>query len=160
MTIQCPAPGCGHRYEDRDRASLIAALGADTAAVEVNARQESTTRCPKCGQVIDFGLLMLDDDGLWRVSRFAGKAHDVTVMRPPGGGVSYDPPKAEPPTSAIALSPTELKIRDRALAVIEERAPSVAQSARRDAVDLALEVGVLDETEVAWARLWLERRRP
>jgi len=154
MTIEC---GCGHRYEDRDRASLIAALGADVAALEVNRRQESTTGCPKCGEVIELGLLMLDEDGVWRISRFAGQAHDVTVMRPPGGGVSYEHPRAEATGRAIALSSTELKIRDRALAVVEGRARGVAPDVQRDAVELALDAGVLDQAEVAAARSWAQR---
>lgn len=154
MTIKCR---CGHRYEDRDGASLIAAPGADIAALEVNRRQESTTTCPKCGRVIQLGLLVLDDDGVWRISRFAGQAHDVTVMRPPGGGVSYQPPEAEATDRAIALSPAQLKIHDRALAVIEGRARGVATGVQRDAVELALDAGVLDQGEVASARAWLQR---
>ncbi len=153
MTIEC---GCGHRYEDRDRASLVSALGADVAAMEVNRRQASTTRCPKCGQVIELGLLMLDDDDIWRVSRFAGKARDVTVMRPPGGGVSYRGPSAKASGKALALSPAELRVRDRALAVIEGRTRGVGPGVRREAVELALEAGVLDRAEVAAARRWLE----
>ena len=155
MTIECR---CGHRYEERDRASLIATLGADVAAVEINPRQESTSSCPKCGQLIELGLLMLDDDGVWRISRFAGQARDVTVMRPPGGGVSYQPPKADGTGRATTLPPGELRVRDRALAAIEGRARGVATGAQRDAVELALDAGVLDEAEVAAARAWLERR--
>jgi hypothetical protein len=94
MTIECPF--CAHRWEDRDRASLIGALGADTGAVELNTQQEATTQCPSCGEVVQFGLLMRGDDDVWRNSPFAGHADDVAVMRPPGGGVSYRPAPRDP----------------------------------------------------------------
>ena len=62
--------------------------------MEVNTQQESAATCPECGTLIQFGLLMPDDDDVWRVSRFAGRADDVTVVRPPGGGVAYGPGEA------------------------------------------------------------------
>jgi len=158
MTIECPAASCEHRYEDRDRASLIQALGADTAAVEINRRQGSTTACPRCGQTIQFGLLMLDDDGVWRVSSFAGQAEDVTVMRPPGGKVSYEAPERQATEDAIELSAGELKIRQRALAAIAGSSAGVAPAVQRDVVELALEAGVLHDAELPDARAWLERR--
>src|SRR3954469_7031183 len=124
MTIECPAPQCGRRFRDRDRASLLTALGAHGAAVELNRRQESTTRCPDCGEVIQFGLLMLDADGVWRTSRFAGHADDMTVMRPPGGGVSYARTPAARPDHPAGLQPEDPaglrpSVRERALAVLE-----------------------------------------
>lgn len=158
LSIECPAPGCGHRYEDRDRAPLIATVSSHV--VEVNRRQQSTTSCPKCGQVVELGLLMLDDDGLWRISRFAGHADDVTVMRPPGGKVSYGPPPEREATGkAIGLSSAELRIRSRALLVMEGRALNVALGVQRDALELALHEGVLDEGQAAEARAWLDRGR-
>ena len=158
MTIECPAGHCRHRYEDRNRSSLIGPVGADTAAVEVNRQQQSTTSCPECGQVIEFGLLMLDDDGVWRVSRFAGHADDVTVMRPPGGNVSYTAPRRQEHSAPPAgMSAAELKLRERALAVISGEA-AVTSGVQRDALEVALEVGVLDEQEAAAARAWLARR--
>jgi len=162
MTIECPASSCGHHFADRNRASLIAALGSQVDATEVNHEQQSTTRCPECGRAVEFGLLMLDDDGVWRVSRFAGHANDVTVIRPPGGGVSYGTGIAElpgepsqPPPGATWLSAGELKARDRALAVVEGRAPNVPLAARHDAVEVALEAGVLSGNEAAVAGAWL-----
>ena len=167
MTIECSAAGCGHQFADRNRASLITALGADTATVELNLHQQSTTSCPECGGTIELGLLMLDDDGVWRVSRFAGHADDVTVIAPPGGGVSYAAVGDQAPGDARSgserpplpgLTANTLKLRDRALAVLEGRAPDVSPAAQRDAVELALEAGVLHGGELSEASAWLERR--
>ena len=169
MRIECPAEGCGHRFDDRNRASLITALAADTSAVEVNTRQESATTCPACGASIQFGLLMPDDDGVWRVSRFAGHAEDVTVISPPGGGVAYGPQEAatipgpadgSPATRVPSrhLSDNECKLRERALAALEGRAPGVSPAAQIDAVELALDTGVLQGDEAVAARAWRERR--
>jgi hypothetical protein len=159
MTIECPAPQCGRRFRDRDRASLLAALGADGAAVELNKRQESTTRCPDCGEVIQFGLLMLDDDGVWRTSRFAGHADDVTVMRPPGGGVAYAQTPADRQVGLRPEDPAGLRpsVRERALAVLEGRVRRVAPGIQRDVLELALDAGALDHAEAAQARALLER---
>ena len=156
MTIECP--GCGHRFEDRDRASLIVAAGADVGELRVNRPQSSTTTCPECGQPIEYGLLLLDDDGLWRVSEFAGHADDVTLMRPPGGEVSYAAPAPEDTGEPSGLTPAELEARGRALAAIEGRARGVPPDAQREAVELALESGVLGEAESTGARQWLESR--
>lgn len=169
MRIECPAEGCGRRFADRNRASLITALAADTSAVEVNAQQESATTCPACGKSIQFGLLMPGDDGVWRVSRFAGHADDVTVISPPGGRVAYGSQEAETTAAEGAVSPeapdrasrppgNELKLRERALAVLEGHAPGVSPAAQLDAVELALETGVLQGDEALAARAWRERR--
>ncbi len=168
MTIECSSAGCGHQFSDRNRASLVTALGADIATVELNLHRQSTTRCPRCGATIELGLLMLDDDGVWRVSRFAGHADDVTVIAPPGGGVAYEvgdrdapgegrPGSERPP--APSLTGNALKLRERALAVLEGRAPKVSPAAQRDAVELALEAGVLHGGELSAASAWLQRRR-
>ena len=171
MRIECPAEGCGRRFDDRNRASLITALGADTAGGEVNSQQAAATRCPECGKSIEFGLLMRDDDSVWRVSPFAGHADDVTVVAPPGGGVAYQGavPRAPDFGSGAAgseargpgsgLTGSELTLRDRALAAIAGNAPQVSVAAQLDAVELALEAGVLEGEEVAGARAWLESRR-
>lgn len=164
MTIECPVQGCGRRFEDRDRASLITALGADLAAVEVNNRQEATTGCPSCGRRIELGLLMLEDDGVWRVSPFAGHADDVTLTRAPGGPVSYQRPAPAPRRGPVEsgpageTAPAERRIRERALAVLAGRAAGVAADARHEAVELALAGDVLDATEAAAARAWLGDR--
>lgn len=170
MRIECPAEGCGRHFDDRDRASLITALGADTGGVEVNTQQEATTRCPECGRTIEFGLLMPEDDGVWRVSPFAGHSDDVTVIAPPGGGVAYQgaPPSALGSSSGASarqgsgpagLSGARLTLRERAVAVIAGNAPQVSAAAQLDTVELALEAGVLQGEEVALARAWLKGRR-
>ena len=169
MRIECPAEGCGRRFDDRNRASLITALGADTAGMEVNIQQEAATRCPECGTSIEFGLLMPEGDGVWRVSPFAGHADDVTVIAPPGGGVAYQgavpPPAPGSGTSErersgpAGLSGAELTLRERAAAVIAGDARGVSVAAQLDAVELALETGVLQGEEIARARAWLESRR-
>ena len=171
MRIECPAEGCGRRFAARNRASLIMALGADTADVEVNPQQEAATRCPQCGTSIEFGLLMPEGDGVWRVSPFAGHADDVTVIAPPGGGVAYQgavpPPAPGSPSGtperedsgSAGLSGAELTLRKRAAAVIAGDARGVSVAAQLDAVELALETGVLQGEEIARARAWLESRR-
>ena len=157
MTIECPAAGCRHRFSDRDRASLVRPASGDTSSVEINLQQQSATSCPECGTSIELGLLMLDDDGVWRISRYAGHSHDVTVMRPPGGSVSYAAPRREEPAPPAGLSPGDVRIRERALAVIAGKAGSISRGLQREALELALEVGVLEEPEAEAARARLGR---
>ena len=158
LTIECP--GCARAFETRDSASLLTPRGADTAAVELNLLQQSATACPGCGERIELGLLVLDEDGLWRVSRFAGHADDVTVIGAPGGSVSYSLPPRTAPVAPSGLSASARAARERALAVIDGRTRRVSGSAQREALELALEAGVLDEREAQAARSWLRARAP
>ena len=158
LTIECPE--CANRFEARDSASLVTSRGPDTAAVELNLLQQSATRCPGCGGRIELGLLVLDDDGLWRVSRFAGHADDVTVIGAPGGSVSYALPPRPVPEGPAGLSASARAVRERALAVIDGRTRRVSGTAQREALELALEAGVLEEREADAARAWLRARAP
>ena len=149
--IECPASGCAHRFAD-GRAAPAPGHGG-------HLRRPSTTTCPKCGQLIQLGLLILEEDEVWRVSRFAGHADDLRLSYPPGGNVSYEPGKRpETGTHVAGLSAGDLQARRRALSAVAGRAPGIGAAARRDAVEWALELGVLDEEEAARARAWLERR--
>jgi len=150
MIIECPASGCALRFVDR-KATLGHGGGHQP--------RPSTTTCRNCGQVIQFGLLILDGDEVWRVSPFAGHADDVRLAEPPGGKVAYEPRTApEAGATVSGLTAGDLQARQRALAAIEGRAPGVGAGAERDAVGLALELGVLDEEETGRARAWLARR--
>ncbi|MGI8945091.1 MAG: hypothetical protein ACR2GL_02480 [Thermoleophilaceae bacterium] len=93
------------------------------------------------------------------------------MVRPPGGGVAYGPGEAartqapgaglpEAPDPPGGLSASELKLRERALAVLEGHAAGVAPAAQLDAIELALDVGVLQDDEAAAARAWRKRRLP
>ena len=158
LTIECP--GCARRFETRDSASLVTSRDADGAAVELNLLRQSATACPGCGARIELGLLVLDEDGLWRVSRFAGHADDVTVIGAPGGNVSYTLPRRSAPAGPSGLSQSGRAVRERALAVIDGRTRRVSGSAQREALEQALEAGVLEEHEAKAARAWLGARAP
>lgn len=150
MVIECPAPGCAHRFLGKS-AALAPPVGHQSLP--------STTTCPTCGRVIQLGLLILESDEVWRVSRFAAHADDVRLSKPPGGEIAYEPVTAPEMGSTVSgLTAGHLQARQRALAAIEGRTPGVGAGAVRDAVGLALELGVLDEEETARARRWLERR--
>jgi hypothetical protein len=62
------------------------------------------------------------------------------------------------PAEPRGLSEGKLKLRRRALAVIEDDAPGVSPAAKLDAVELALEARVLADHEVAAARAWRKSR--
>jgi hypothetical protein len=149
MIIECPAPGCAHRFMGS---------GAPLGFAGGRFRQASTVNCPSCGQVIQFGLLIRDDGEVWRVSRFAGHADDVRLSEPPGGDVSYQLLRVLEAGEAIAgLAEAELRARQRALWAIDGNAQRVGAEAKREAVELALELGVLDDDETDRARSWLRQ---
>ena len=150
MTIECPR--CAHRYEDRYRASIDAALEGETSVEDDYWREASSTICPACARVIQFGLLVLEEDDVWRVSRYAQMSADVSVVRPPGGQVAYE---SRSTAGGIGGVTEESEVRRRAVSVIEGRAPDVGAGAQREAVELALRVGALDDAERARARAWL-----
>ena len=62
ITVRCP--GCQHEYEDWYRASMN--LGMDDFDDDY-IRRASTATCPKCGHVVNLGVLVVDGEGVWRV---------------------------------------------------------------------------------------------
>lgn len=62
ITVRCPA--CKHKYEDWYRASVNLELDDfDDDYV----RKASTATCPQCGHVVECGVLVVDQDGTWRM---------------------------------------------------------------------------------------------
>jgi hypothetical protein len=155
ITIRCPA--CGENYETWRRGSSNAVFHPALATDPEYLREWRSVACPGCTHVVELGLLVLDDDDVWRVSPFAGHASDVSVAGPPGGQISYRRRESEAPGAATAQTAEEAKTRQRALSVIDGRAPDVGAGAQREAVELALRVGVLDETEAARGQAWVKK---
>ena len=101
----------------------------------------------------DVNLLIVDRDEVWRLSPFAQQVVDagVAASGPPGGQIAYE---AERPRPQRIRTDAELEARRRALSVIEGRTHAGA-GARREALELALREGVLEDDEVARAQACL-----
>ena len=64
INVVCPAEGCGFEYKDWHRASLNLAMDDFD---EEYVREASTAKCPSCGHVVELSVLVVAEDGIWRM---------------------------------------------------------------------------------------------
>lgn len=151
ITIECPR--CGHRYADHERGSIEPASAHPISGDREFWKAANTTNCPKCAAKTDVNLLIVDRDEVWRLSPFAQQVADpgVAASSPPGGQIAY---AAKPRRPQQALTAAQSEARRRALSVIEGRSHA-GVGARREALQLALRGGLLDDDEISRARACL-----